>query len=190
VLVYVAVARARAVTEARSGRTLSISRPMPTSPILAGPAAPLGADSIAVMQAALFTGPSPRGPAELVMMLTHSPEVTHFDSLVHQVVDGRVYPGIAFEEAGGAAGYRHGSTAVFAQGVVTRGVLVDLAADSPLPVGRRGGSLLGGPGLGQHLAVGPDAPGWRIADRVNAALDGTAEHREMLAPLPSSWVPG
>ena len=24
--------------------------------------------------------------------------------------------------------------------------------------------------------------GWRIADRVNAALDGTAEHREMLAP--------
>lgn len=24
--------------------------------------------------------------------------------------------------------------------------------------------------------------GWRIADRVNAALDGTAKHREMLAP--------
>ena len=24
--------------------------------------------------------------------------------------------------------------------------------------------------------------GWRIADRVNAALDGTPEHREMLAP--------
>jgi hypothetical protein len=108
---------------------------MPTSPILAGPAAPLGADSIAVMQAALFTGASPRGTAELDMMLTHSPEVTHFDSLVHQVVDGRVYPGIAFEEAGGAAGYRHGSTAVFAQGVVTRGVLVDLAADGPLPEG-------------------------------------------------------
>jgi hypothetical protein len=42
-------------------------------------------------------------------------------------------PEIAFEEPGGAAGNRHGSTAVFAQGVVTRGVLVDLAADGPLP---------------------------------------------------------
>ena len=28
--------------------------------------------------------------------------------------------------------------------------------------------------------------GWRIADRVNAALDGTAEHREMLAPPPTT----
>jgi hypothetical protein len=26
------------------------------------------------------------------------------------------------------------------------------------------------------------AAGWRIADRVNAPLDGTPEHREMLAP--------
>ena len=127
--------RAAAVAEARSGRTVSISRPMPTSPILAGPGVPLGADSIGVMQAALFTGTSPRATAELIMMLTHHPEVTHFDSLVHQVVDGKVYPGIALEEAGGAAGYRHGSTAMFAHGVVTRGVLVDLAADGPLPEG-------------------------------------------------------
>ena len=127
--------RASAVTEARTGRTVSISRPMPTSPIVAGPTAPLGADSIGVMQAALFTGAAPLAAAELVIMLTHSPEVTHFDSLVHQIVDGKVYPGIAYEEAGGAGGYRHGSTAIFAQGVVTRGVLVDLAADAPLPEG-------------------------------------------------------
>ena len=67
------------------------------------------------------------------MMLTHHPELTPFDSLVHQIVDGKVYPGITFEEAIGAADYRHGSTAVLAQDVVTRGVLVDLAADGPLP---------------------------------------------------------
>src|SRR5262249_33871891 len=103
--------RAAAVAEARTGRTVSLARPMPTSPILAAPAAPLGADSIGVMQAALFTGAPVRGTAELVMMLTHSPEVTHLDSLVHQVVDGMVYPGVPYEEAGGAAGYRHGSTA-------------------------------------------------------------------------------
>jgi hypothetical protein len=108
---------------------------MPTSPIAPGPAAPLGANSVAVMQAALFTGASPRATAELLVMLTHSPEVTHLDSLVHQVVDGKVYPGIALEEAGGAAGYSHGSTAMCAHGVVTRGVLVDLAIDGPLPEG-------------------------------------------------------
>jgi hypothetical protein len=127
--------RARAVAEARTGRTVSISRPMPASPLIAGPTAPLGADSTGVLQAALFTGASPRATAELVVMMTHHPEVTHLDSLVHQVVDGKVYPGIPLEEAGGAAGYRHGSTAVFGQGVVTRGVLVDLAADGPLPAG-------------------------------------------------------
>jgi kynurenine formamidase len=127
--------RARAVAEARSGRTVSIARPMPTSPIVAGPAAPLGAPSIGLMQAALFTGTSPSGTAELLIMLSHHPEVTHFSALVHQIVDGKVYPGIALEEAGGAAGWRHGSTAIFAQGVVTRGVLVDLAAGGPLPEG-------------------------------------------------------
>ncbi|MFI6166498.1 cyclase family protein [Nocardia sp. NPDC051052] len=127
--------QAAAVAEARSGRTVSISRPMPTSPLVAGPGAPLGAHSIGVMQAGLFTGTAPLATAELVIMMTHHPEVTHFDSLVHQVVDGKVYPGIALEQAGGAEGYRHGSTAIFAHGVVTRGVLVDLAADGPLPDG-------------------------------------------------------
>lgn len=127
--------RARAVAEARSGRTVSIARPVPTSPLVAGPFAPLGVDSIGVMQAALFTGAPTLGTAELVVMMTHHPELTHFDSLVHQVVDGMVYPGIPLEDAGGPAGYRHGSTAVFGQGVVTRGILVDLAADGPLPEG-------------------------------------------------------
>jgi hypothetical protein len=55
--------RARALAEARSGRTVSISRPMPTSPIVAGPTAALGVDSIGVMQATLFTGTTPRGTA-------------------------------------------------------------------------------------------------------------------------------
>lgn len=127
--------RAMAVAEARVGRTVSISRPMPTSPLTAGPFAPLGATSIGVMQASLFTGSPVRGTAEMVMMLTHHPEVTHFDSLVHIPEDGKVYPGIPIEEAGGPQGYHHGSTAMFAGGVVTRGVLLDLAVDGPLPDG-------------------------------------------------------
>ncbi|MFF0149173.1 hypothetical protein [Amycolatopsis sulphurea] len=90
---------------------------------------------LGAMQAQLFTGMPVPGTAELVIMLTHHPEVTHFDSLVHQVLDGKVYPGVPYAEAGDLSGYRHGSTAVFGQGVLTRGVLVDLAADGPLPEG-------------------------------------------------------
>ena len=41
--------RARAVAEARTGRTVSLARPIPTSPMVAGPMAPLGADSTAVL---------------------------------------------------------------------------------------------------------------------------------------------
>jgi kynurenine formamidase len=127
--------RAQAVAEARTGRTVSLSRPIPMAPLAAGPMAAGGADTTAVLQAALYTGAAPRALAELVVMMTHSPEVTHFDSLAHQVVDGRVYPGVALEEAGGPAGVRHGSTAIFEHGVLTRGVLLDLAADGPLPEG-------------------------------------------------------
>jgi hypothetical protein len=32
--------------------------------------------------------------------------------------------------------------------------------------------------------------GWRIAERVNANLDGTAAHRQMLAPAPEAEAPG
>jgi kynurenine formamidase len=127
--------RARAVAEARTGRTVSLARSLPTAPLVTGPMAPLGADSTAVLQAALFTGAAPRATAELVVMMTHHPEMTHFDALAHQILDGKVYPGLPLEEAGDPAGLRHGSTAVFADGVVTRGVLIDLAADGPLPEG-------------------------------------------------------
>ncbi|MEC3981016.1 cyclase family protein [Amycolatopsis sp. H20-H5] len=127
--------RARAVAEARSGRTVSLSRPMPTTPLVAGPAAASGAASTAVLQAGLYTGASPFAMAELVVLMTHSPDVTHFDALAHQVIDGQVYPGKPLDEAGGPAGFRHGSTAIFAQGVVTRGLLLDLAPGAALPAG-------------------------------------------------------
>ena len=44
-------------------------------------------------------------------------------------------------------------------------------------------ALLGGPAVGKHVALGAHTEeGWRIAERVNANLDGTPEHRAMLAP--------
>jgi hypothetical protein len=51
----------------------------------------------------LFAGISPRGTPDLIMMLTRHSEMMHFGPLVHQVVDGKAYSGIAIEEAGGPA---------------------------------------------------------------------------------------
>jgi len=119
--------RAAAVAEARTGRVVSLSRSVPASPLVAGPRAALGAPSVCAMQAAMYTGADPRALAELLIIMTHSPELTHFDSLAHQVLDGQVYPGRPLVDSANAVGVQHGSTAIFADGVVTRGVLLDLA---------------------------------------------------------------
>ncbi|MBF6061465.1 cyclase family protein [Nocardia terpenica] len=127
--------RARAVAEARTGRTVSLARATPTAPMVAGPTAPGGADSISVLQAPMFIGGNPQATAEVIVMTPHSVNMTHFDAPVHIVVDGAVYPGVPLEDAYGPAGIRHGSTTIFGDGVVTRGVLLDLAWAGPLPEG-------------------------------------------------------
>jgi kynurenine formamidase len=128
--------RTRAVAEARNGRTVSLSRAIPDSPLVAGPMAPTGVESNAAMQASLYTGTPAPALAELVVLMTHHPEMTHFDALSHIIVDGQtVYPGRRLTEVAGPAGVRHGSTAIFQHGVVTRGVLLDLAPGDSLPDG-------------------------------------------------------
>ena len=127
--------RARAVAEAKSGRTVSLGRPIPVTPLVAGPSAPTDVASTAALQVGMFTGMLPRGMAELVILMTHGMGVTHLDALVHSVIDGQVYPGWTLDESGDAAGFRHGSTAIFANGIVTRGVLLDLAPGGRLPAG-------------------------------------------------------
>lgn len=127
--------RAQAVAEVRTGRSVSLSRPIPTAPLMAGPMAGLPAASTSALQVAMYTGASPRAMAELLILVPHSPHVTHLDSVAHQVVGGQIYPGRQLEDCGNAAGIQHGSTAVFANGVVTRGVLLDLAPDGALNEG-------------------------------------------------------
>ena len=65
--------------------------------------------------------------------IPHSPGLTHLDALVHIPIDGHVYPGRALTEAVTPAGIRHGSTTAFADGVLTGGVLLDLAPGDRLP---------------------------------------------------------
>jgi len=125
--------RARAVREARTGRTVSLAHAIRATPLVAGPANP-PPGSRAVQQAMMFTGSPSIAMAELLMVTTHHPELTHIDALTHTVVDGEVYPGTPLSSRANAAGVSQGSTSIFGEGIVTRGVLLDLAPHGPLRV--------------------------------------------------------
>ena len=130
-----AEARARGAAQVRTGLAVSLARKTPTAPLMGGPAASLRADTTGVQTIMSFTGSPPLAMAELMLITTHHPEVTHLDALSHMVMDGQVYPGIAQAESSGPAGVTHGAADVFADGIVTRGVLLDLAPDGKLPDG-------------------------------------------------------
>ena len=125
--------RTRGLAAARTGRVISLGRRIQPAPLVAGPGASPGAPTVAALQASVYTRSPVRALAELLILQTHSPETTHLDSLAHQVLDGRVYPGVSLDEAAGPDGVRRGSTAAFEDGIVTRGVLLDLAPDGVLP---------------------------------------------------------
>ena len=73
------------------------------------------------------------GMAEALVLTPHHPGLTHLDALAHMPVDGLVYPGRPLAEAVTAGGVQHGSTTAFADGVLTRGVLLDRAPGGRLP---------------------------------------------------------
>ncbi len=81
----------------------------------------------------LYTGIPPMGMSEVLVVTPHHPGLTHLDAPAHMQVDGLVYPGRPLTEAVTPAGVEHGSTTAFADGVLTRGVLLDLAPGGRLP---------------------------------------------------------
>lgn len=133
--------RARAAAEVHTGRAVPLAMPVRPAPIVMGPFAPDTTATSPVQQLMALT-PHPVQTAADVMLVTNHAFWTHLDALSHQAIDGLVYPGRPLDDSVSPAGVRHGSTTAFAAGVVTRGVLLDLAADGPLP---------GGPVTGQDL---------------------------------------
>jgi kynurenine formamidase len=119
--------RARAVAEARTGRWVSLAMPVDPASMVGGPFAPPAPSSPPVQQAMLYTGIPPMGMAEVLVLTAHHPGLTHLDAVVHIPVDGHIYPGRPLAEAVTPAGVQHGSSTAFADGVLTRGVLLDLA---------------------------------------------------------------
>lgn len=127
--------RARAAAEARTGRTVSLARPVSARPLVAGPGAPASAASDAMQQVMMFTGSPAIAMAEMLIITTHHHQLTHLDALTHTITDGLVYPGCPVAERATAAGVSRGSTSIFGDGVLTRGVLLDLAPGGRLPDG-------------------------------------------------------
>ncbi|GAB4660776.1 cyclase family protein [Mycobacterium avium] len=127
--------RARAAAEVQTGQSVSLARPIDPAPFAAGPFAPVTSASPAVQQAVMFTGSPPLAMAELLVVTTHHRSLTHLDAVVHKPVDGYVYPGVPLAEAAVPFGVRRGSTSAFAAGILTRGVLLDLAPNTRLPEG-------------------------------------------------------
>ncbi len=125
--------RARAADQVRLGRSVSLARPIEPVSMLGGPFAPPAPPSPPVQQALLHTGTDPLAMAEILILGPHHRELTHLDAVVHMPVDGRIYPGRPLGEAVTPTGIRHGSTTAFADGVLTRGILLDLAPGGRLP---------------------------------------------------------
>jgi hypothetical protein len=113
--------QARAATEVRAGRAVSLALPIQPTPFISGPFAPVTADGGPVHQAMAYTGSPARVAADVIVVTNHHPRSTHLDALSHQAPDGWVYPGRPLSESVTPAGVRHASTTAFAAGVLPEG---------------------------------------------------------------------
>ncbi|MEV0073477.1 cyclase family protein [Amycolatopsis sp. NPDC050768] len=130
--------RARAAREVRTGRWVSLALPIEPAPILSGPFVPAKVEESPVQQLMVHPvhpDPSVCASLDVLLVTNHHPRSTHLDALAHIAGDGAVYSGRPLAECVTPAGVRRGSSAAFSEGIVTRGVLLDLAGDGPLPEG-------------------------------------------------------
>ncbi|MBP0457218.1 cyclase family protein [Streptomyces montanisoli] len=138
-----AAARRRAAAEVREARHVSLarrSRPVPLTTGL-GPVGSPATMPAGVLQAMNFNGARPLAMTDTLVVNTHNAALTHLDAVAHIPVEERVYPGVPVHAAVTPTGVTHGSADPFGEGIVTRGVLLDLApGGAGLPAGARIGS--------------------------------------------------
>ena len=134
--------------------------------------------SPAVYQAMMFTGSPAVAMAEVLVMTPHRAELTHIDALTHVVYDGQVYPGVPLSGRGRPGRRIRSSTAIFAGGIVTRGVLLDLAPGGQLAVDH--------PVTGADWMPRPNTPACRSSPGDAIVVRGGWN----LADLPDNKVPG
>ena len=134
-----AAATARAAAEVREGRHVSLARPIDPVPLTTG-LGPVGDRPAnlpaAVLQTVNFNGLPPLAMTDTLVINVHNAALTHVDALAHIPVADAVYPGVPLKDAVTPVGVKHGSAAPFGAGVVTRGVLLDLAPGGSLAADR------------------------------------------------------
>lgn len=114
------VAAARLV---RSGRTVSCARPLPTEPAPENPRPVVH----------LMMGTAAEGwGGDYFAMAPHGFAVSHIDALCHIFHEGRIWNGYAIERVT-AHGALDGAIDALADGVVTRGVLLDVPRSRGMP---------------------------------------------------------
>ncbi|GAA3294066.1 cyclase family protein [Streptomyces cinereospinus] len=133
-----AAARLRGVTEAREGRVVPLGRPV--SPVLLSGGGPTAHGSAAMPSPVLQvvnTGVPAKAVTDVLVLNTHHVGMTHIDAVAHIPFDGHVYPGVPLAEAVAGGTVRHGGTGAFTDGILTRGVLLDLAPGDRLSPGHQ-----------------------------------------------------
>ncbi|MCU1490114.1 MAG: hypothetical protein JWM85_1519 [Acidimicrobiaceae bacterium] len=85
--------------------------------------------------------PGSRGVAEVVTIAPHGFAVTHMDALGHVAHDGYVYNGRRLEDVVSDRGLAFGAVTAMANGIMARGVLLDIAETRGVP------TLLEGEGI-------------------------------------------
>jgi kynurenine formamidase len=120
----------------RQGRTVSLGRELDTVASGRNPRPALHYMS----KLAGTAGPEPRSNRDFIGTDFHGSAVSHLDALSHMTYRGQLYNGAQAGEEVTAAGASFGSVAALRDGIVTRGVLLDLARQRgvdwvPPPVG-------------------------------------------------------
>lgn len=115
-------ARLRALTAARTGRTVSLAWPLDTDASIDNPkpALHLMSDLGDVEE------PEPSGHKDFIGIDYHGKATTHLDALCHIGYRGRLYAGRPSRDSYGSLGSRWGAVTTLKDGLVLRGVLLDL----------------------------------------------------------------
>ncbi|MCO5974910.1 cyclase family protein [Actinoallomurus soli] len=122
-----AAARARGVAEAMTGRVVSLAHPITPVPMAAPVAFAEHGMPSAVLQTMTFTGSPAQALTDVLLINVHHARSTHIDALAHIPTDDTVYPGVPLAEATAGATVSRSSSSAFVDGIVTRGVFLDLA---------------------------------------------------------------
>ena len=109
-----------AIGSVRSGRVVSIGRDLDPVPSAVNPDA--------MVHRMLYTGHEAQWANDSVEVISHGASVTHMDAVGHVYSRGTVYNGRRAAEVVTPQGMTFGSIMAMREGIVTRGILLDVAA--------------------------------------------------------------